>query len=350
MIIDLEKFIASERPAWAELEAMLDRLEEDPAATLDLPQARRLHYLFQRASADLARIVTFASEPRTRRYLESLVARAYGEIHETRERGRGLALLQWITQAFPRTFRKHSKAFVLSALITLAGCAFGSLAVSFDPEAKAAILPFPHLLGDPRDRVAEEERAATDRLAGSKATFSTTLMTHNAKVAILTLALGMTWGIGTILVLFYNGVVLGAVGVDYALAGQTTFLLGWLLPHGAVEIPAILIAGQAGLLLGHALIGRRRSLAPGPGRDSPARQTVRTRLRQATPDVVILIFGAGLLLVWAGLVEAFLSQYHEPIIPYAVKIGLGVTELLLLILFLAKAGAQRPQPSPERLA
>ena len=56
-------------------------------------------------------------------------------------------------------------------------------------------------------------------------------MTHNIKVSIFTLALGMTWGIGTLIMLFYNGVILGAVALDYVLAGETTFLLGWLLPH-----------------------------------------------------------------------------------------------------------------------
>jgi len=47
-----------------------------------------------------------------------------------------------------------------------------------------------------------------------------------------------------------------------------------------------------------------------------------------------------LMLVWAGIVEAFLSQYHEPLIPYEAKIGFGMLELILLILFLAKSGSR----------
>ena len=79
----------------------------------------------------------------------------------------------------------------------------------------------------------------------------------------------MTWGVGTILMLFYNGIMLGGVAVDYIRAGQTKFLLGWLMPHGVVEIPAILIAGQAGLLLALALIGwgRRTPLTDPPARN-----------------------------------------------------------------------------------
>jgi uncharacterized membrane protein SpoIIM required for sporulation len=134
--------------------------------------------------------------------------------------------------------------------VTLVGCAFGGFAVALDPGSKAVLMPFSHLQGDPRERVAKEEKAEKDPLADSKTTFSAYLMTHNTKVSILTLALGVTWGFGTLVMLFYNGVILGAVSVDYILAGQTKFLAGWLLPHGSFEIPAILIAGQAGLILG----------------------------------------------------------------------------------------------------
>jgi uncharacterized membrane protein SpoIIM required for sporulation len=42
----------------------------------------------------------------------------------------------------------------------------------------------------------------------------------------------MTYGVGTIISLFYNGIILGAVSWDYVTDGQTLFLLGWLLPHG----------------------------------------------------------------------------------------------------------------------
>ena len=64
-----------------------------------------------------------------------------------------------------------------------------------------------------------------------------------------TMALGMTWGVGTLIMLFYNGVILGAVSADYILGGQGVFLAGWLLPHGSIEIPSILLGGQAGFIL-----------------------------------------------------------------------------------------------------
>lgn len=335
MIIDLERFITSERPHWSELEKTLVRMEADPNHRMTLEQLTHFHELYERTAADLARITTFSSEPETRRYLESLVARAYGEIHETRSKQQRLSPLKWFFHTLPQTFRRHARAFWLSLAITLAGCAFGGFAIGFDPESKHVLMPFSHLQGDPSQRVAKEESAKDDRLSGKKSSFSAMLMTHNTQVSIFTMALGITWGVGTIISLFYNGVILGAVAVDYIRAGQTKFLLGWLLPHGVVEIPAILIAGQAGLILATALIGWGN------------RDSLRTRLRAVSPDLVTLIFGVGLMLVWAGFIESFLSQYHEPVIPYSVKILFGLVELLLLTLFYAKSGKKRPDASSD---
>jgi len=307
---------------------MLTHLEAEPNATLSLEKLTRFHQLYERASADLARITTFSSEPATRRYLEHLVARAYGEIHETRERRSRLQLLKWFFHTLPQTFRRHVRAFFLTVAITLAGCAFGGMALIFDPDSRHVTMAFGHDQMTPEERVRQEEQSAGDRLDGQKSSFSAYLMTHNTKVSIFTLALGMTWGVGTIILLFYNGIIMGAIAVDYIMAGQTKFLLGWLMPHGVIEIPAILIAGQAGLLLAHALIGWG------------TRVPLSARLRAVSADVTTLIFGVALMLVWAGFVEAFLSQYHEPIIPYSVKIAFGTVELVLLVLFLAKSGTK----------
>jgi uncharacterized membrane protein SpoIIM required for sporulation len=328
MIIDLQRFMTNERPYWAELESLLDGMERDAKFVLNLKTVRRFHYLYERAAAGLAKINTFASEPETRRYLESLLARAYGEIHETRDRQHRFSPVTWFFQTLPQTFRRHVRAFWLSLGVTIAGTIFGGLALAFDPDAKSAILPemFAGHNNDPAERVAREEQQKQHASAGQMSSFSAQLMVNNIRVSINALALGLTWGIGTLIILFYNGVILGLIGVDYVSAGQTTFLLGWLLPHGVIELPAVLIGGQAGLVLAGALIGWGQ------------RSGLRARLRAVTPDLATLIFGVAVMLIWAGLIEAFFSQYHEPVLPYAVKIAFGCLELALLVLFLNRGG------------
>jgi uncharacterized membrane protein SpoIIM required for sporulation len=325
VIIDLRKFTEMERPYWTELETLLHKLEEDPSLKLTLGQLQRLHYLYERASAGLGKLMTFAVAPDTRAYLEALVARAYAEVHETRGRKRGGAWVAWFLQSFPRTFRKYSRAFALSCAIMFGGCVIGAVLLAAFPEHKAVLLPFSHLHGSPSERVAREQRHP-GRIAGAETEFSAELMTHNTRVSVLTLSLGMTYGVGTVVSLFYNGIILGAVAWDYILDGQTMFLLGWLLPHGVIEIPAILISGQAGLLLASALIGWGR------------RASLRQRLRDISNDLLTLIGGVAVLLIWAGIIEGFLSQRHEPEIPYVVKIAFGVIELAALCIFLSRSG------------
>ena len=101
------------------------------------------------------------------------------------------------------------------------------------------------------------------------------------------------------------------------------------MPHGVIEIPAILIAGQGGLLLAAALIGRG------------SRATLRQRLKAISNDLLTLIGGVACLLVWAGIIEAFLSQYHAPVMPYWVKILFGSVELVFLVGFLTHRGKTR---------
>src|SRR5262245_32581382 len=124
MIIDLQRFVETERRYWEELETILRSLEGNPDRKFDLAQLKRFHYLYERASADLGKITTFASERDIRPYLESLVARAYGEIHETREKQHHFDLRKWFLHTFPQTFRHHINGFWLAVAITVAGFAF----------------------------------------------------------------------------------------------------------------------------------------------------------------------------------------------------------------------------------
>jgi len=339
MIIDLPRFVAAERPSWTELETILHRIEREPKYALGMEEALRLHFLYQKASADLNRVTTFASEPQLIRYLEALVARAYGEIHEIREKKRpSWRIIVHFVKEFSRVFDRQAWAFWLAIAVTIAGVIFGGFAVMLDNDAKLAIVPaqFSHLNGSPAERVANEEAEKSDRIGGAHSTFAAALMTNNTRVSINAMAFGMSWGIGTLLVLFYNGVILGLTAVDYIMAGQTVFLLAWLLPHGSIELPSIFIGGQAGFVLAKAVIGRgdRKPLAG--------------RLRAVGYDVAVLIGGVAVLLVWAGIIESFLSQHHKHVLPYSLKIAFGSVELAALIWYLWPGRFAEPANSEEK--
>jgi uncharacterized membrane protein SpoIIM required for sporulation len=321
VILDLPRFVASERPYWDELRKLLERLEADPYTRLGVSEVNRLRYLYSRAISGLAKLTAY-SDQQTQQYLEGLVARAYTQCHPNRARGHRVRPLHWLWRTFPETFQKHIRAFALALALTIGGSSFGALALLHDTDAKPVLMPYGYLLQSPGERVKQEETRKNDRLQNQKDRFAAELMTHNIQVALTTLALGVTFGVGSTILLFYNGVTLGAVIADYARAGYGSFVAGWVLPHGIIEIPAILIAGQAAFVLGSAMVGWSNGLRLGE------------RLRAVGPDVLTLAGGAACLLVWAGIVESFVSQYHYPVLPYSWKIAFGVLEGAVLIAYL----------------
>jgi uncharacterized membrane protein SpoIIM required for sporulation len=334
VILDVEKFIARERVCWDELSDLLTLQDNQPDRRPPLEEAKRFYYLYQRTSSDLVKLKTFAGEAETTRFLERLVARAYSRLHEDGGETVRFRPWHWLTRIFPATFRRHWIAFALSCGTFWLGAAFGAAALKLDYETKSDFIPpqFSHLNEKPSKRVEREEKQDFDAFQGRHA-FSAQLMTHNTKVTILTMVTGFLWGVFTFILLFYNGILIGVVVYDYLLDGQGVFLSAWLLPHGSFELPAIFIGGQAGLVIARTMFGWGTNLR------------LRERFARIRGDLLTLIGGAAVLLVWAGIVESFLSQYHDPRF-YPWKIGFGAVQLTGLILYLAVCGRRSAQSPP----
>lgn len=326
MILDLERFQAQARPRWRDLESLLATLESRPDRRLDPAEAERLQALYAQTATDLNRVTHGALALELRQYLERLVARAYAELYyapptrsEIWQPRRWLRILT----AFPEAFRRQSRYFLLAVLITLLGCTLGGFAVHYDPASVDVLLPADYLR-NPGERVHEEEQGQNRHRNSTQteAAFSAQLIKHNIQVALLAAALGVTFGIGTALLLFENGVLLGAVAVQYTQRGFGLFMTAWLLPHGVFEIPSILIAGQAGFYLARLLLHRREN----------------RNVRQSMREWLILVAGLAMMLVWAGLMEAFFSQHHAPVLPYAFKVAVAAAELVALTIYLLLIG------------
>ena len=336
MILDLERFQAQASPRWGKLESLLASLEGRPDRRLNPAEAEQLQELYTQTAADLNRVTHGALAPELRQYLERLVARAYAELYYApATRSEIWQPRRWlrIFTVFPEAFRRQSRYFVLASLITVLGCVLGGLAVRYDPASVDALLPAGYLR-NPGERVHQEEQGQNRHLPSTQmeAAFSAELITHNVQVALLAAALGVTFGIGTALLLFENGVLLGAVAVRYTQQGFGLFVTAWLLPHGVFEIPSILIAGQAGFYLARLLVRRHED----------------RNMRREMREWLLLIAGLALMLVWAGIMEAFFSQHHAPVLPYGFKVAVGAAELALLTIYLLLVG--RRSTATERHA
>ena len=143
MILDIQKFIFTRRADWDEFEALVDSMEGG-RRVLELEEIRRFHYLYEKTAADLMRLKTFAAEPQTRAYLESLIARAYGEMHGAPRRKSVWHQLTYVLSTFPDVIRRHVRLLFLSLALFCGGMGFGAFALVSDDTAKPVLMPFSH--------------------------------------------------------------------------------------------------------------------------------------------------------------------------------------------------------------
>ncbi|HEX6241713.1 MAG TPA: stage II sporulation protein M [Polyangiales bacterium] len=258
-------------------------------------------------------------------HLEGLMRAAYALVYAAPPpRSRWATVARFISRDFPRLVRAERRLVALAVALLLAGALCGAAVVWLDPGALAVVVPDTHQEQTPTERVRQEaQRDLFD--AGSSAVFSSFLFTHNIQVTFLVLALGLTAGIGTAAVLFWNGIPLGALAAQYGMSGQWLFFWAWILPHGVTELSVVAIAGAAGFVLARGLL-------------RPGNLTRGVALQREARRAVSLVLGGMPLLIVAGLVEGSVSQLHPPLAPLWLKLGFAAALALATLSYLARAG------------
>jgi uncharacterized membrane protein SpoIIM required for sporulation len=330
-VIDVDRLVEKRRPRWKRLETLLDEAQEAPESELGPARLQELLILYRSACADLNQARALTANPQLLGSINQLVGRAYRIVYRGRATAR-LDLKRFLLHDVPTTFRQERRWVRLAAAALLLGAAVGFTATLLSPADAESLIPAEMFTSSPGQR-AEQIETGKERIDSvSKATeFGAYLYTHNIQVSFLTFALGALTFAGGFALLFYNGVLLGAVAARYLLDEAGSFFVAWVGPHGALEIPSIVFAGAAGLLAGRAL------LLPGE-RGRPA------ALRESLPAVFRILATCAVLLVCAGLIEGSFSQMSAKSVPYAIKIGVAAALFFSMYgwLFLVRRGKHSP--------
>jgi uncharacterized membrane protein SpoIIM required for sporulation len=265
---------------------------------------RRLGELQRVAVAELARQRRRApTDPATVR-LESLVARGHAAIYGRRAREATLA--QFALRGFWRRVAESPWTLLLAAALTVLPALVGYLWALVDPGRAGGVVPGAFAsLTQPRPH-----GPGLDLPVATRAAFATSIFTHNIAVAFAAFAGGVTAGALTAVSLFYNGATLGLTAGLAVGSGNGADFVRLVLPHGALEISCVVVAGSAGFRLADALV------RPGRLRRSSA-------LAAASGPAVETALGAAAWLVLAGLVEGFVTPSGLPTWA-VVSLGLGL--------------------------
>lgn len=314
-------WIEKRKPYWSRLESLLGSAKAG-VRSLSHSELQELSLLYRQTAADLATVRQDPASLQFARYLNQLMARAHHIIYAG-YRASPWAAFMFFRQEYPRIFRRNLRYCVFAIVIFAIGGLSGTALTLQDPDFKLHVLP-PSLLHS-----IERKQMWTHSILSVKPHASSRIMTNNMTVSFMAYASGITAGLGTLAEMFFNGLLIGVIATACGLAGMSLNLWSFVAPHGALELPAIFLAGGAGFKVAHGL------LFPGM---LPRKDSLAIARRAATS----LVLGTVPLLIIAGIIEAFISPTALPI---PLKFAMSGALLVLLATYLFGAGRE---PSPKK--
>jgi uncharacterized membrane protein SpoIIM required for sporulation len=292
---------------------------------------------YRELTTDLARLTTAARgrEIDALFYLSRLVAGGHNLLYRQRSLVAG-SVFEYVARTVPREIRRSARPILLAGVLFFGPMA-GMFAVIAGTPAVAADVLSPAML-DRAEQAANRHRADAGYIDDPEVfrpVFASGIVANNIQVTFAVFAFGMAAGLGTLLLLITNGLMIGALAGLYQAYGVLELLIKFVAPHGVLELTAITIAGGAGFLVASAIV------LPGPLTRTEA--LVRKGRR-----AVRLIAGSTLMLIPAGVIEGLISPI--PWWPLEWKLFVALVTGFLLVLYLTRGRGSDAEADGEENA
>ena len=309
------RWLEGRKTYWKRLEALLVQAKSG-LGRFTGSELQELGLLYRQTASDLSSVIDDPAGAQLAAYLNQLLGRSHNLLYLGRQ-SQPFDVLHFYRDTYPRVFRGMWTLVALSTAIFLFAGVCGWALTIHSPA-------FAHrFLGPEMIDSIDHRKMWTESVVAVKPVASSFISTNNLSVAFSLVALGIT-GIGTIWMMFFNGLLLGVVGAATYKAGMALSLWSFVAPHGVLELPAICIAGAAGLEIARGLF-------------FPGILSRRDSLPQSGRNAVRLMLGAVPMLLVAGVIEAFFSPTKAPV-PF--KFALASVLLAALLTYLFSAGRQ----------
>lgn len=293
--------------AWDRLESLIHQAEKYRLKNLSAAELSELGLLYRQSASDLSALRSEPSGKVMAEYLNRLVSRAHHFVYAGKKTTLA-GMFRFFTHEYPLIFRRLFRYTLAAFLIFLAGTALGALVTALRPQYGR------NFVGPLMMQSIEKHQMWTDSIVSVKPQASAGIMTNNLTVTFLAFAGGILAGLGTVWLLFQNGLMMGVISTLCGQYHMALRLWGFVAAHGALELPAIFIAGGAGLRIASGIL-------------FPGLLSRKEALAFAGSEAVKLLAGTIPMLIVAGTLEGFLSPSKAP---FAIKLGVSLTLMALL--------------------
>nr|WP_299340512.1 stage II sporulation protein M [Allomuricauda sp.] len=244
---------------------------------------------------DLAYAQTYYAESKTLMYLNSLASQAHQRIYKNKKESRNRIVEFWGHQ-FPLFFRQYHKTLLIAFLIFATATAIGSISALNDSSFVRLILGDSYV-NETLNNIAKGEPTAIYKSGSEIGTFLG-ITINNIRVAFIAFAFGVITSIGTVYVLFSNGIMLGAFVTFFYTKGVFLEANRQIWLHGTIEISVIIIAGCAGLIMGNSIL-------------FPKTFSRRVSFMRGAKDGLKVVVSTIPFFIIAGFIEGFITRYSD---------------------------------------
>lgn len=311
--MNIQRWIARRETNWQELQAILNKLAKKGLKNLSATEIRQLASLYRSVSADLARAKTHKVGYIIEQDLQNLTSRSYTQVYQGSRRQEWKAVKDFYLLGFPQIIQQTWAYWAIATCVFI----FGALVAWWyswqDPVFISLIVP-EHLI----TKVRQDQQLWMGSILGIEPVASTNIMINNISVCFNAIGGGITAGILTLYLLLFNGLLIGAVATLVAQNNLAYPFWAFVFPHGALELPAIFLAGGAGLLIARGL------LFPGQYKRIDS-------LKIYGNQAAKLVYGIIPMLIIAGIIEGFFSP--SLLFPDFFKYFVGISIFALLIFY-----------------
>ena len=316
-----EEFLSRRQPDWQRFEQLLSVAERTRTPKWSGKDAAEFSRLFRSICYDLSFVSAQDWGKSIGQSLNGLVARGHNCFYRTKPVSLR-AILEMLFAEFPRLLRSNIGYFLVALILFVVPGGIAAALVVAEPSMAARMLPEGTLRQ--YDMMYSEEVQEERKGVNVEAMMTGFYVRNNVGIAFRCFATGILYGIGTVFFLIYNSIAIGTV-MGYMIArGHSERFFSFVVSHGSFELTAIVIAGAAGLVIGHALV-------------HPGQLSRRDALRERGLIAIKLALGAGAMLGIAALIEGFWSPSEAP---NAWKYSVGSLLWLLVIVYLAFGGRE----------
>ena len=304
--MDIDAFVAAHQGAWWRLQQLTEQARK--IAQLSPDDLDEMIHLYQRCGANLAHArIEYAADSLLVNRLTLLVSDAHGVLYGQRDTEVRRGLTQFATVTFPAAIYSLRRYILVAALLTFVPWAVFQIWLSVSPKAFDVAAPD----GSGQQYINQDFEDYYSNQPSQD--FATQVFFNNIRVGFLAFAAGILLCVVTAALLAWNGANGGMAGGLFTHAGQADKFWGLILPHGLLELSAVVVAGAAGLRIGWAIID--------PG-DRPRFNALTDEARRSGS----VLAGLVVAFLMAATVEGFVSGKPWPT---SVRVGIGITAFLL---------------------